>query len=248
MGTSSGALTEAATCPPIRRTGAPRRIRHENRCREDTADLERLSWPFSEPCWLWVRLHVAQREAGFRTSQSKTPRLRRHPRGPSRPLLLNSSDSPGRGDATERNYQVLPNPYKPQYNTIAELVRDSGAIVLGSLQGSPAVTRTKDGSVIHYPINVQQNFGAFSPRTVLTVSSTEVTAAKLSLSGTYIFFWTVIPRSVLRPARIVGGIRGVMAYDASTDTVTRLASNATSQIPRSQTLEQFNRSVPARSS
>jgi hypothetical protein len=133
-----------------------------------------------------------------------------------------------------------PSPYQPQYDTIDSLVQYSGAIVLGTLSGSPAAA-TQSGSSTSYPINVQQNFGSNIPREVLTVSSAEVNAAHLSLTGTYIFFWTYDSTNGI--SCIVGGLRGVMSYNSATDTVTRIDTSTSSQIPQTQSLESFKESV-----
>jgi hypothetical protein len=126
-----------------------------------------------------------------------------------------------------------PNPYDPGYNSIGQLVQDSTFVVLGTLG---AAIPQPDGSQVD-PINVQTSYGYTDPRVELGISSAEFDAANLSVGGTYIFFYASDP--VDNIDCIAGGVRGVMAYDASTDTVTRLDQNANSQIPQSQTLEQF---------
>jgi hypothetical protein len=133
---------------------------------------------------------------------------------------------------------VANNVYSSDYATIYELVRDSTFIVLGTLD--PEISGSGQTG---YPIEVQQTFGINNPRTSIGVSVAEFNAAKLSVGGTYVFFWGI--DSAERVACIVGGVRGVMAYDPSSDTVTRLDTSATSHIPRVQTLEQLTSSVSA---
>jgi hypothetical protein len=133
---------------------------------------------------------------------------------------------------------VANNVYRPDYATIYELVRDSTFIVLGALD--PEISGSGQTG---YPIEVQQSFGINNSRTSIGVSVAEFNAAKLSVGGTYVFFWGI--DSAERVACIVGGVRGVMAYDPSSDTVTRLDTSATSQIPRVQTLGQLTSSVSA---
>jgi hypothetical protein len=138
--------------------------------------------------------------------------------------------------STETN--VYPNPYDPGYSTIDQLVPDSTFIVMGTLEAaSPGVDM--NGNIrMSYPISVQYSFEAI-PRNTLTVLQSEVTAANLTVGSTYIFFWAAGTNTVC----IVGGVRGVMAYDAATNTVTRLDNSSSSQIPQSQSLDQFANAV-----
>ena len=135
-----------------------------------------------------------------------------------------------------------PNPYDPGYSTIDQLVRDSTFIVLGTLVPAGVGKDESSSSATVYPISVQQSLGTVPPIS-LNVSQAEVTAAHLGVGEAYVFFWGADPTD--KTACIVGGVRGVMAYDAVTDTVTRLDDSTTSQIPKSQTLEQLNSSVYA---
>jgi hypothetical protein len=138
---------------------------------------------------------------------------------------------------------IYPHPYDPGYNTIGELVSDSATIVLGTL-GPTSIAPGQDGTpTTYYQIQIQQVLNDEpQPPISLYVSANIVNAAKLSLTGTYIFFWA----GPDDPGRcIVGGVRGVMAYDPSTETVTRLDNNAASGIPRTQTLEQLRSSILA---
>ena len=147
---------------------------------------------------------------------------------------------PGVSPSTVIN--TYPNPYDPGYSTINQLVRDSTFIVLGTL-GPAGVRKDQSGrSVTVYPISVQQSLGTVPP-TSLNVSQAEVTAAHLGVGDAYVFFWGADPTD--KTACIVGGVRGVMAYDAATGTVTMLGNSTSSQIPKSQTLEQLNSSVYA---
>ena len=135
----------------------------------------------------------------------------------------------------------FPTPYAPPYDTVEELASVSAAIVIGTLSGSPAPPVT-DGSTTYYPINVKQNLGDYPlPRTGMDVSSTEVSAASLNLSSSYVFFWSV--DTVNKKSCIVGGVRGAMAYDPSTGIVTRIDNNPTSQIPHSQSLDKLKASI-----
>lgn len=136
---------------------------------------------------------------------------------------------------------TYPSPYNPGYTSMDQLVADSTFIVLGTL-GPPTTEPGASGSTItYYPINLQQSFSEVAPRNTLTVGSAEFSAANLSVGGTYVFFWA--NDQVDKTVCIVGGVRGVMAYNSATDTVTRLDNSANSQIPKSQTLEQFESSV-----
>ena len=140
---------------------------------------------------------------------------------------------------------TYPTPYDPSYNTVAQLVRDSAYVVLGTLDFGSTVTGTgQDGTpTTYYQIQVQRTLSDQDPRNELFVSADVVKAAKLSQSGTYIYFW--VEDTTDNRTCIIGGVRGVMAYDPSTSTVTRLDQNASSQIPRTQTFEQLQSSVRA---
>ena len=95
----------------------------------------------------------------------------------------------------------------------------------------------------YYQIQVQRTLSDQDPRNELFVSADVMKAARLGPSGTYIFFWA--EDTTNNRTCIVGGVRGVMADDPSTGTVTRLDQNAYSQILRTQTLEQLQSSVRA---
>jgi len=128
-----------------------------------------------------------------------------------------------------------PNPYQPSYDTVASLVDDSTFIVIASI-GS-------ETSINTYPLNVQQAIGATPPRVTIGISSGEFTAAHLAVGSTYIFFYGVDPTE--NKSCIVGGIRGVFAYDPTSGTVTRIDQSSSSTIPATQTLSQLETSINA---
>ena len=128
--------------------------------------------------------------------------------------------------------------YDPSYSTVQQLVDDSVFIVLGTLHGGPAGP-FKMGSVTYYPINWQRNLGLIEPRETIGVSSSMLSTAKLAMSGTYVFFYAVQGAPLPPVACIVGGLRGVMAYDPTSGTVTRLDNDPSSQIPRTESLTQL---------
>jgi len=133
-----------------------------------------------------------------------------------------------------------PNPYDPGYHTVGQLVHDSFFVFVGVLAGTPSCTPGAAANC-YQSISVQRDIGGIDPRIGIGVPVVEVTAAKLTPATTYVFFWGVQaqPRAVC----IVGGVRGVMAYDAATNTVTRLDSSTDSRIPRSQTLGQLQSEI-----
>jgi hypothetical protein len=138
---------------------------------------------------------------------------------------------------------TYPNPYNPGYTTIAQLVKDSTFIVMGTV-GDPVTGPTQGGGTVEvYPINVERSFGTYPPRMAIGLSSAEFKAGSLAVGGTYLFFWASDP--VDNTFCVVGGVRGMFAYDSASDTVTTVADNSASQIPQSQTLEQFNSAVLA---
>ena len=136
---------------------------------------------------------------------------------------------------------IYPHPCHPGYNTVAELVSDSADIVVGTL-GPTSTAQGQDGSqTTYYQIQIQQVLNDEPPPPIsLYVSANVVEAAKLSPTGNYIFFWA----GPDDPGRcIVGGVRGVMAYDPSSEMVTRLDNNGTLHIPRTQTLAALRSSI-----
>ncbi len=159
------------------------------------------------------------------------------------PSLTPKTPIIGCGSVTPSTAVVqYPNPYDPGYTTIDQLVRDSTFIVLGSLRPAGAAKDQNGNIVTVYPIAIQRDFGS-NPPISLNVSQAEVNAAHLTTGGDYIFFWGADTSE--KTACIVGGVRGVMAYDSSTDTVTRIDQSTASQVPRSQSLQQFAASVQA---
>lgn len=122
-----------------------------------------------------------------------------------------------------------PTPYDPGYHTVGQLVHDSFIVVLGSLQGPVA------GG---YLIKIDKEL-AGDTKTSIGLSSALVSALKLDPSRSYVFFYGVEGYPLKGGACIVGGQRGVMAYDAATNTVTRLDNSTDSRIPRSQSLDQL---------
>jgi hypothetical protein len=133
-------------------------------------------------------------------------------------------------------------PYDPGYSTIDQLVQDSTFIVLGTLLPATHGVDQTEKTVVIYPIRPQRDFDSVPPIT-LTITPAEVTAARLRVGETYVFFWAADPAE--KTACLVGGVRGVMSYNKPTDTVTRLDTSRESQIPLTQSLEQFSSSVNA---
>lgn len=105
-----------------------------------------------------------------------------------------------------------PNPYDSGYHTVGQLVHDSFIVVLGSLQGPVA------GS---YFINIDKEL-AGDTKTSIGLSSALVSALKLDPNRSYVFFCGTEGYPLTGGACIIGGERGVMAYDAATNTITRL--------------------------
>ncbi|MGH9017143.1 MAG: hypothetical protein ACRDY1_05285 [Acidimicrobiales bacterium] len=128
---------------------------------------------------------------------------------------------------------TYPNPYAPSYDTIASLADDSTFIVVGPI-GS-------ETSIHTYPIYVTDDLGSNPIRVSLGISDEEFQTAKLSVGGTYVFFYGVDPSD--GHSCIVGGVRGVFGFDPSTETVTRIDTNASSAIPKVQTLSALENSI-----
>ena len=149
---------------------------------------------------------------------------------------------------TPTTYLTYPNPYNPGYDTVAQLVDDSQEVVVGTI-GSTGFTQTgRDGSPETF-YNVEVQKALFGPDTNdIAVGQNLVNAAGLSPSGTYVFFWAgpdVPDGTPYGGGCITGGTRGVMAYNSSTGTVTRLDGNSSSQIPRAQTFAQLESQIQA---
>jgi hypothetical protein len=147
---------------------------------------------------------------------------------------------------TPTTYLTYPTPYSPGYDTVAQLVDDSEEVVLGTIGSTGYTQRGRDGSPeTFYNVEVQR---VLSGPTIgdIAVGQNLVNAAGLSPSGTYIFFWSgpdVPDGTPYGGTCITGGTRGVMAYDSSTGTVTRLDGNSYSQIPRTQTFAQLQSEI-----
>jgi hypothetical protein len=104
---------------------------------------------------------------------------------------------------------------------------------LGTLQGSAA------GG---YVINIEKEL-AGDTKTTIGLSSALVSALKIDPGQPYVFFYGAEGYPLKGGACIIGGERGVMGYNAATNTVTRLDTSTDSQIPRSQTLSQLESEI-----
>jgi len=129
-----------------------------------------------------------------------------------------------------------PNPYHPSYATVAALANDSAYIVIATVESEDP---TRGG----YGLNVEISLGTTSPRVLIGIVTAEFDAAHLTVGGDYIFFYGIDP--IDNSACIVGGVRGVFAYDASSQTVTRIDRSMPSQIPNTQTLAQLEAALRA---
>lgn len=132
---------------------------------------------------------------------------------------------------------TYPTPYAPSYDTVAALVDDSTYIVIATLQ-------PEEEAIGGYPLDVQQTLGFNYPmRELLSITTTEFDAANLTVGDTYVFFHADDP--VDGSTCIVGGVKGVFAYDPNSQTVTRLDQSTTSQIPMTQSLSDLQDSITA---
>jgi len=127
-----------------------------------------------------------------------------------------------------------PDPYTPNYDTVASLVHDSTFIVVASVG-------PYDGSTTGYPLEIQGDLGFNNPRTPLGLTPTEYNAANLKVGSDYVFFYGV--DRVDDATCIVGGVRGVFSYDSATQLVRTMTQRARSQIPASQSLSQLQSDV-----
>jgi hypothetical protein len=134
---------------------------------------------------------------------------------------------------------TYPTPYHPSYDTIASLVDDSDYIVI-------ATVGSQGSTVGGYPLDVQNVLGFSAPHTLIGVTTAEFNAAHLTVGSTYVFFYGI--DTVDNTDCIVGGIRGVFAYDPTTQTVMSLNQDVTSQITNTQTLAQLRNSINAEES
>src|ERR1022692_2187602 len=127
---------------------------------------------------------------------------------------------------------TYPNPYHPSYDTIASLVYDSDYIVIATLGA---------GAQGGDELQVEAQLGFNDPRTLIGVTTAEINAAHLTSGDTYIFFYGV--DTVDKLECVVGGVRGVFAYNPTTQIVTRIDQSTPSQIPNTQTLTQLETAI-----
>jgi len=127
---------------------------------------------------------------------------------------------------------TYPTPYAPSYDTIDSLVDDSDYVVVASI-----------GSAIAggYPLSIQSVLSFTAPKTPLSITTGEFNAADLQVGGTYVFFYGI--DTIDNSNCIVGGARGVLGYDPTTQTVTRLDQSVASQIPDSESFAQLQNAV-----
>jgi hypothetical protein len=91
-------------------------------------------------------------------------------------------------------------------------------------------------------INAEKELGG-DPKTTIGLSSAQVRELKLDTSRTYVFFWGAEGSPLKGGSCIVGGERGVMAYDPATNMVTRLDNTPGSQIPQTQSLDRLTKEI-----
>ena len=127
---------------------------------------------------------------------------------------------------------TYPNPYRPSYDTVASLVRDSIYIVIATVGG---------GGQGGEELQIQGQLGFNNPRTPIGVTTAEINAAHLISGDSYIFFYGA--DTVDKTVCIVGGVRGVFAYNPTTQIVTRIDQSIPSQIPNTQTLAQLETAI-----
>ena len=130
--------------------------------------------------------------------------------------------------------------YRPRYDTMPELLHDMFAVFGGTLQPD-------DSPLGIYPLNVTTYISGSSQKIDYTgpVGIPEDVVAAAAAQGTplvvghdYIEIFG-IDSTDHNDQCIVGGLRGLFAYDASAGTVTRIDKSRTSQIPRTQSFASF---------
>jgi hypothetical protein len=85
--------------------------------------------------------------------------------------------------------------------------------------------------------------GTSSVRVGIGISSAEFNAAGLTVGSEYVVFYGVSPAD--GSGCVVGGIRGVFAFDAMSGTVTRIDRSANSIIPVTESLSQLRVALSA---
>ena len=138
---------------------------------------------------------------------------------------------------------TYPDPYRPGYSTLQQLVDDSSFVVTGTLVAplvSGGATGIPSGS---YVINVDRSFGPVIPRTILLVSPAEVAQFNLNTNSRYLFFYTIDP--IDSTSCITGGQRGVFSYDPGSSGVARTSTNSNSNIPKTSPIDAFVSQVNA---
>jgi hypothetical protein len=172
------------------------------------------------------------------TSQGAKPAIR-DVRNASAPTTTASSS----GATTTSEVTQSTSDYDPGYDTIGQLVRDSEFIVIGTLGSEISSTDGSGHPITAYPIVVERTLGTNTRASGIGISAQLFTVAGLQLGRPYVFFWAADPSD--RKACVTGGVRGVMAYDPTSQEVTRLDNNPGSQIPRSETLDELGAAIQA---
>lgn len=127
--------------------------------------------------------------------------------------------------------------YRPSYNTIGALAADSTSVFIATV--GQASTTTPDAPVPLVPRHVL--LGTVRTGPYLTV--TQAKALGMITGHTYLVFYGIDTTAGDPTSCIVGGHRGVFAFDATTNVVTRLDDNPQSQIARTEHLAVIERQI-----
>jgi hypothetical protein len=156
---------------------------------------------------------------------------------------------PARPTAPATTIVRYPRPYRPPYNTLAQIFASSSIIMLGTVGPRTSEPLGPSGgvrSIVNgYPIEprtVQFLGGVDYQGSGIGIPAKLFKALSLVVGHTYVFFTAQDPST---PLCVVGGLRGLFSYDPATQTVSRLDHNRHSQIPRTMSLTQLESQINA---
>jgi len=137
--------------------------------------------------------------------------------------------------------------YEPSYDTVAQLYADSGRLVFIATV-DPFVSNDPTPGATFAPFDLTTATFLSSPATppniILGIPQGQPGDVPIVVGRTYLVFFGIDYSVGTRPTTcVVGGQRGLFAYDAVTKTVTRTDGNAASRIPKTLTLAQMTAEV-----
>jgi hypothetical protein len=143
---------------------------------------------------------------------------------------------------------IDPDTYRPSYDTIDSLFADSGLVFVATAQ--PLQSDPSDGEYEAFPLNqvwIVDALGTPPRVTDLDLPQGRPGDVPLVVGRTYLIFYGTDATANYANC-VVGGLRGIFNYDAVTGMVSRIDTNARSQIPETQPIGQLAADLLAYSS